>query len=117
AGRAGLGRRSRLTSGRRLRRDGSDLARAGRSPLSAGRSNARGRARLASRGRFGRKAALARRADGLIYPPNYDHKVSFGSPGKADGDYQKGATAPPFVTSPAWAWTTMVLPLVAPDGT
>jgi hypothetical protein len=58
-----------------------------------------------------------RRADGLIYPLNYDHQVNFGSPGKADGDYQKGLSAPPFVTSPAWAWTTMVQPSVATDGT
>src|SRR5262249_10726607 len=42
---------------------------------------------------------------------------NFGSPGKADGDYQKGPSAPPFVTSPAWAWTTMMQPLVATDGT
>jgi hypothetical protein len=57
-----LGRRSRGTSGRRLRRNGSDLARAraGRSPLSAGRARSSGRARLASRGRIGRKSALAR---------------------------------------------------------
>src|SRR5262249_50435030 len=57
-----------------------------------------------------------RRADGLIYPLNYDHQIDFGSPGKADGDYQKGPSAPSFVTSPARAWTTMVLPLFTADG-
>jgi hypothetical protein len=52
------------------------------------------------------------RADGLIYPINFDHQVNFGS------DYQKSPTPPPFVTKRgANAWTTPLLTSTNPDGT
>jgi hypothetical protein len=99
---------------RASRRRAADPRRSGRTSTLAGRRAPQRRRphRPATTTPGSRYVPWLRRANGLYYPIDFNHQVSFGSPGKADGDYQKGPRpAPPFVTSTeAWAWTTMVPP-------